>query len=351
MEIKRRDLLGMGAALGIGIAANGVLGQEGGGGASPAGGRQAAPTDHAAPAAGRTGARGGRPPAREVWAAKPIPPTPYVPPNRLIWRLSDILAAHKGQQDWTQHVVRTRDYDAYWISMGPGEKTKTQFYSDDRVTWVVQSGQTRFTIEGQEPFVAAKSFLIDVPARTYYSLETVGDAPSLRFEVRPAGEMPSYPASETPTPVPGWTYIKALLNERGSYDDAGAPPGLNKPYLDFQKDVVEADGKSSQFVLDGHTSVHIIRGPGGPTPPPTNLGHFHENMVEFWIVLEGKLDFLVEGEKLVTGEIGDVIHAPNERWHRATFHEGGMATRLAITPRQLGGQSHYMQVDQSGGSE
>jgi len=32
-----------------------------------------------------------------VWAAKPVTPTPFKPPNRLIWRLSEILAAHKGE--------------------------------------------------------------------------------------------------------------------------------------------------------------------------------------------------------------------------------------------------------------
>jgi mannose-6-phosphate isomerase-like protein (cupin superfamily) len=340
MEIKRRDLLGMGAVLGVGIAAKGALGQGDAGSAAPAGG----PQPGGQQGAGRTNAPSRRPRAREVWAPQPVPPLPYVPPNRAIWRLREILAAHEGEQNWTEHVVRTHYFDAYWISMGPGEKTKTQFYADDRVVWVVQSGQIRFTIEGQEPFVASKSFLVDVPARTYYSLETVGDAPSLRFEVRPAGEMPSYPVSETPTPVPGWRYIKSVIHEGGSYDDAGAPPGLNKPYLDFQKDVVEANGKSSQFVLDGHTSVHIIRGPGVPTPPPTNFGHFHENFGEVWIVLEGRLDVLLEGHNMVSGEVGDVIQALPEAWHRASFHEGGMGTRLAITPRQLGGQTHYMQV-------
>jgi hypothetical protein len=42
-------------------------------------------------------------------------------------------------------------------------------------------------------------------------------------------------------------------------------------------------------VWDGHTAAHIIRGKGIPTPPDTNLGHFHENMVELWIVLEGQV--------------------------------------------------------------
>ena len=42
-------------------------------------------------------------------------------------------------------------------------------------------------------------------------------------------------------------------------------------------------------------------------------------------MLEGQLDFL--------------IHAPNERWYRGTFHDTGMATRLAIAPRNKEGQA------------
>jgi mannose-6-phosphate isomerase-like protein (cupin superfamily) len=281
--------------------------------------------------------------ARLVWAAKPLKPTPFEPPNRLIWRLSEILAAHKGQATWRQAVVKTRDFEADWVSMAPGEKTKTVFYADDRVFWVVESGQMRVNIEGQQPFVAKKGFLVQAAPRLIYSMETVGNEPVLRFEVRPAGEMPSYPISEMPTPVKGWTFIQSRITDTGTYDQ------YNKPYLDFLKDVVEANAGSSNFVWDGHTAAHIIRGKGIATPPDTNLGHFHENMVELWIVLEGKLDFLIEGEPLVTGTVGDVVQAPNERWHRATSREPGVATRLAITPRNKEGQVHYYQPETQGG--
>src|SRR5262249_14526978 len=37
------------------------------------------------------------PPPLMVWAAQPVPETPYKAPNRPIWKLDDILAAHKGQ--------------------------------------------------------------------------------------------------------------------------------------------------------------------------------------------------------------------------------------------------------------
>lgn len=97
-----------------------------------------------------------------------------------------------------------------------------------------------------------------------------------------------------------------------------------------------------------HTAAHIIRGKRIPTPPDTNLGHFHENIVELWIVLERQLDFLI-GEPLVMGTVGDVIQAPNERWHRATPRARGMATRLAITPRKKERQVQYSQPDAQGG--
>ena len=275
--------------------------------------------------------------SREVWAAQPIVETPYKAPNRLIWRVADILASHNGQQSWTQAVVRTRDFAGDYVSMAPGEKTKTSFYADDRVFWWVQGGQMLVTIEGQQPITATQGFLVDVAPRLAFSIQNNGTAPVVFFRVTPNGEMPSYPISETPTPIKGWRFIKASITDTGAYDKD------NIPYLDFNKDVVATNGKSSNFVYDGHTSAHVIRGPGVETPPPTEFGHFHENMVEFWCVLEGRLDVLVSGEKMVTGDVGDIILAPEERWHRATSHPGAPSTRLAITPRLKEGQVHYYQ--------
>src|SRR5207253_2477793 len=123
---------------------------------------------------GRGGRGGARPAPEEVWAPQPVPETPFTPPNRLIWRFSEIVASHKGQPSWRQAVVKTRDFEAEYIQMAPGEKTKTVFYADDRVFWWVASGQIRFNIKGQEPFVATKGFLVQVAPDMEYSMETVG---------------------------------------------------------------------------------------------------------------------------------------------------------------------------------
>src|ERR1700709_907148 len=94
-------------------------------------------------------------------------------------RLPAVLARHKGQPRWQEQVIRTARYDAQWIQSAPGDKSATIYYGDDRVVWVVWGGQIRFAIEGQQPFVAIKGFLVQVPQRVRFSMETVGDAPSL----------------------------------------------------------------------------------------------------------------------------------------------------------------------------
>ena len=263
-----------------------------------------------------------------AWAAKPAALMPYTPPNRLVYRLADILAAHKGKQSWAQSVVLSRDFIGQWISMAPGEKTKTVFYADDRVFWEVQSGQMRVTIQGQDPFVASKGFLVQVPKRLTYSMETVGDAPVLRFEVRPAGEPPQYPISETPTPEKSVKYVKAVFTGHGDYDK------VNHPFIDFQKQIVQGGEKIGVWVRDDHTYVTILRSEKGlPTPPDSEWGHFHENFPEFWLIVEGTQQFLVEGEKLVTVHDGDLVATPMGRWHRAEPFGDGPSTRLAFIPR------------------
>jgi len=279
----------------------------------------------------------------EAWAARPAKLLPYVPPNRLVWRLAEILAAHHGQQDWTQSVVSTRDFIGQWISLAPHEKTKTEFYADDRIFFVVQQGSLRVTIDGQEPFVATKGFLVQVPERVPYSMETVSDTPSLRFEVRPSGEAPQYPISETPTPYPGIKYERATYSAGpGHYDNT------NRPYIDFETQVVQNGEKIGVWVQDDHTAANILRSQHGvPTPPPTSWGHFHENFPEFWFILEGTQQFLVEGEPLVTVVQGDIVATPIGRWHRASAAGDGPSTRIAIIPRP--NNLHWFQVGASAG--
>jgi len=288
----------------------------------------------------------GRPPLQIAWSPKKTPYTAYQAPNRAWWKLADVLAMHKGQKDWSQPIVRNKDLMADWHQMAPGGRTPEVEYPDNRTGIIVWAGQIKVSIKGQEPFVAGKGFQIDVPFRLPFTLEAVGSEPALWFEVHAAGDVPIYPVGSSPDKpkdVPGFTYQKTvLMGGDGKYDD------VNKPYLDYFKDVIQGGARAGAFISGDHMFINNIRGRGTPTPPPSNLGHFHFGHDEFWFIMEGNVDYQIEGVPVFTAAPGDIVTAAQGRWHRASFGGpvGQMATRVAINPYPYG--LHNYSVESGG---
>jgi mannose-6-phosphate isomerase-like protein (cupin superfamily) len=259
-----------------------------------------------------------------AWAPKPLELSPYVGVHRPRWKLADLLAEHGSAENWSETLVYDRHVLAQYVSMSAGTRVARRLHPDTPIFWVVQRGQIRFAIEGQEPFVASRGFLVLVPYRTPYGLETVGDEPSLRLEVSVAGASTLYPLDETPAPVAGKEFVQVTLPGRGEYDE------INRPYLDFLGDVVHGDRRAGWFVRDDRVMAVLIRGQAVPRPPDVERGHMHLDYGELWLVLEGKTDYLIEGVPFFTADEGDVVYVPAGRFHRPTFGGTGMATRIGI---------------------
>ena len=186
-------------------------------------------------------------PPRIVWAAQKTPETPYTGVNKPIWHIADILKSHQGQKSWEQKVILTRDFDGRYVQMAPGEKTKCMFYADDRVWGWVYRGQIKITIDGQQPKVLPKGWVFNVAPRLSYCMETVGTEPVVFYRTTPAGQVPSYPENETPTPVPGYKYFKAKITSTGGYDS------FNVPFFNVDE-YGASGGTGGRFLYDGHTS-------------------------------------------------------------------------------------------------
>src|SRR5256885_333671 len=184
-----------------------------------------------------------------------------------------------------------------------------------------------------------------VAPRLSYCMETVGAQPVVFYRTTPAGQVPSYPESETPTPVPGYKYVKVKIPATGGYDS------FNVPFFNVDE-YGASDRKGERFLYDGHTSSNLNIGPPiTELPPATSWGHFHENMQEVWLDVWGNVCALISGEGVVHGEYGDLINANEERGHRATSCPNtGRSIRMAITPRSKEGQVHYFQIDQPPGN-
>ncbi|MDB5702193.1 MAG: hypothetical protein JWL66_2392 [Sphingomonadales bacterium] len=269
----------------------------------------------------------------DYWAPKPTNPTAYTAPNKVHWKLADILAAHKGKGDWVQPIIRNPEQDGDYVSLGIGKKTKSKFYADDRVMFIVWDGSVRVSIEGTEPFTATKGFMVNVPFRHVYSLENTGDRPALWFEVRQAGSVPLYPAGETPDPVAGRTYTKVMGNPGPAKDR-----DTNPTYVDFFKTIATGDKPyNGKFAWDDHFTSNILRGPkAAAVPPDTNKGHFHTEWTEFWFIMEGRIGYKIEGFPYFVSDPGDVVTAAKGRWHRAGNDPSApMSTRIPINPRPV----------------
>src|SRR5580765_2688152 len=114
-----------------------------------------------------------------AWAPIPNAMPGWTAPNKPHWKLSELLASHKGKAAWKETVVADPLLHADYIQLAPGTKTKRQFHPDNPIWWVVQAGTVQFNIEGQPPIIATKGFLVQAPYRNIYSMEVMGDAPAL----------------------------------------------------------------------------------------------------------------------------------------------------------------------------
>jgi mannose-6-phosphate isomerase-like protein (cupin superfamily) len=240
-------------------------------------------------------------------------------------KLADVLARHEGKADWAETVVDDESLFAQWISLGPKQKTPRQMNGDTREWWIVQSGSLKFTVDGREPVVATKGFMVQVPFRTLYQIENVGDTPALRFEVNVARARKLYPLDEPPAALPGFDYIPTRVQGgRGTLD------ADNRPVLDFAK-VVSGEQRGGGFVIDDRAFANIIIG-NYQAPQPGSKGHYHEEGSEFWLIMLGKVRYKIEGLPEFEAEPGDVVYVPRQTWHLASFGgtPGLRSCRLAM---------------------
>ncbi len=258
-----------------------------------------------------------------AWAPIPTNHPGYTAPNKPHWKLSELLAAHKGQASWNEYIVNDPTLQAHYIQLAPGTKTKRQFQPDNPIWWVVQDGTIQFNIDGQEPIKATKGFLVQAPYRNVYSMEVVGDQPGLFLEVTVTGSPTMYPIDETPTPVPGMEFVKVSISGKKQYDQR------NKPFLDFNGMIAAGKNPGGAFVYDDRAFANVIRG-GAPRDNPKDKGHFHEVSGEFWFIMEGHIDYLIGSMPRFVAEQGDVVYVPKGMWHLARSNGPGQSTRLAM---------------------
>jgi mannose-6-phosphate isomerase-like protein (cupin superfamily) len=224
-------------------------------------------------------------------------------------------------------VVSDDHLHAEYISMGGGRKVSKRFHPDTREWWVVMDGQIRFEIENQEPFVATKGSMVQVPMQTIYAMETVGDVPSLRFEVNIAKAKTLYPNDVEPPKTPGINWISVKLGRKpGPYEHG------NKPHINLYELAKAPDYSGGRFIHDDRAVSNIIYGYEKNLQPlnEKNRGHYHPECAEFWLIMAGQIRYPLENHGVIIADEGDVVYAPIFTFHAPRFHGPGPSCRLAM---------------------
>jgi mannose-6-phosphate isomerase-like protein (cupin superfamily) len=273
-----------------------------------------------------------------AWAPKLVAPERWTGANKPHVAYSDLLARHKGQPNWTEVVLDDSDLHGEFISSAPGTATPPQLHPDTREWWVITEGRIRFNIEGQDPFVASRGWMVQVPYRTVYSMQTVGDTPSLRLEVNIAHALTMYPLTAgKPAAKPGIEFVPVRV--RGVTRVAGGYENGNKPFTTWEEMAAKVEKLRSRghhatlrVVNDDRGAANFIYGYAKELPPTTDAdkGHFHEQGGEFWIIMSGEIEYKIETQPTFIAKPYDVVYVPPFTWHRARFHGDAPATRLAM---------------------
>jgi quercetin dioxygenase-like cupin family protein len=277
-------------------------------------------------------AQGQRPAPTAVWAPKPSQTPPY-PPGQKPWtRIADLKGAHKGESNWRELIVDDGRLTGEYVAAAPGTKVARRLHPDTREWFAVVEGDVRVEIEGQAPFTATRGSVVNIPRQTIYSLETIGDKPSLRWIVNVARAKTLVPrdAQEPPPAAPaGSTWVPATLNRTpGQYDQ------FNQPTVNIHEAAAKNEKYAGgRFVRDDKSEMLIIYGYEKNLPPfdPNDKGHFHAESAEFWLVFTGKIRYAFEGQPPFVASEGDIVYVPAGTWHAARYTGAEPACRLSIT--------------------
>ncbi len=266
-----------------------------------------------------------------VWAPKADVLPQYTPPHKPLTRLADVKAQHAGQANWTELVVNDDLLRGEYVYSASGSKVSRRLHPDTREFWIVLDGQIKFDIEGQQPFTASKGWMVQVPMQTFYAMETVGDAPSLRWQLNVVNAHTLYAEQADAPKTPGYHWMQVKVARTPGVYEHG-----NKPYVTFEELAKANEEKKApttqRVVQDDRETGNFIYGyeKNLPALNPNEKGHYHPESSEFWLILAGQIRYPIEGQGVVIASVGDVVYVPRFTFHAPRFYGPGASCRFAM---------------------
>jgi mannose-6-phosphate isomerase-like protein (cupin superfamily) len=271
---------------------------------------------------------------RVFYLPLPAQPAPYPAPIKPLVRLADLEAKHRGSSNWSELVILDNNSRAQVISAAPGSKIARHLHPDAPEWWVVQRGRIRFEIETAEEgkfqtIEAGKGSYVYAPERHLHSWEVIGNEPAIRFEVTLSQVTSIWEKAPAAGAIP--VTLQTGPNPSDVQNPGGAPDRIFFNVEDLAAKHRDQSAWTETVMRKNRVRGNLICGHSkdNPVRKPGDRGHLHADFAEFWIVMKGRLNWIMEGiaQPLAATE-GDIIYAPPNRFHAPEFAGEGLACRL-----------------------
>ncbi len=167
----------------------------------------------------------------------------------------------------------------------------------------------------------------------------IGSEPAIRFQVTLPDTSTIY-VTKPETPIEGEVYTPVTLSTGNNPDEVPSNGKPDRLFFNIDELQKEHPGRRSWSVLavrKNRAHANIICGYGADVhDAPGDLGHYHTDFAEIWIIMRGRQSFAIEGLKSFIANEGDIVYAPAKRWHLPEPSGDGQSCRLAMTPYPAG---------------
>jgi len=214
-----------------------------------------------------------------------------------------------------------------------GAKYERRMYPDSAAWFAVLEGEIRFEVEKAdrtfEIINATKGSYVFVPERLLHSLEVVGSAPAIRYEVT-LGPASTPVFEKKPATAPkGVEYVPVTLSTGLNPLDVYNEGSGGKPWP-YHVNVYELEKRNATKKNFTQEAIRANRARGNficgyrPSSFPTekgDRGHLHTDTAEAWLVMLGELRWVFEGDEknAVIARQGDIVYAVPGTFHSPQF--------------------------------
>lgn len=235
------------------------------------------------------------------------------PLNLRIARHEDIMGRHGPGERWAERLIDDGRNLAVWISGPPGTPPDPHIHPDFNEWWIALDGRTQWQIGQYEPVLSEWGDIIMAPAGFAHDIQPKEGVQAIRFGV-------THPNSNHD--IKGIAPCRLIPVDEGQTN-----PNLVHTRL---KALVERNGTTSNWaevaVLDERNYATYTHEMPGTSSDSTS----HQNERRWWVVLQGQVEWEVDGEETVTAGPGDVVFIEQGKGYATATAGDGPSIRITI---------------------